>query len=158
MGLSYLFLFNSYEFNFQFIKQNKKALLSFNYLTNFTAGLTFFIAVAATNLFHQGNWQRVYAAQNNGVLKKSLIISFLIIIPIVFLMGFSGLVAVSASPVLGKMRKRNHVFNCSSVGYSTMAASAMAAEDQTFPEIPEPASFYISGFRAKYAGRLFTSL
>ena len=95
VSFTYLFLFNSYEFNFQFIKQNKKALLSFNYLTNFTAGLTFFIAVAATNLFHQGNWQRVYAAQNNGVLKKSLIISFLIIIPIVFLMGFSGLVAVS---------------------------------------------------------------
>ncbi len=95
ISFTYLFLFNSYEFNFQFIKQNKKALLSFNYLTNFTAGLTFFIAVAATNLFHQGNWQRVYAAQNNGVLKKSLIISFLIIIPIVFLMGFSGLVAVS---------------------------------------------------------------
>ena len=95
ISFTYLFLFNSYEFNFQFIKQNKKALLSINYLTNFTAGLTFFIAVAATNLFHQGNWQRVYAAQNNGVLKKSLIISFLIIIPIVFLMGFSGLVAVS---------------------------------------------------------------
>ncbi len=95
ISFTFLFLFNSYEFNFQFIKQNKKALLSFNYLTNFTAGLTFFIAVAATNLFHQGNWQRVYAAQNNGVLKKSLIISFLIIIPIVFLMGFSGLVAVS---------------------------------------------------------------
>jgi len=53
--------------------------------------------VAATNLFHQGNWQRVYAAKNNKVLKKSLIVSFLIIIPIVFFMGFSGLVAVSAN-------------------------------------------------------------
>jgi len=95
ISFTYLFSYNYDEFNFQFIKQNKKALLSFNYLTNFTAGLTFFIAVAATNLFHQGNWQRVYAAQNNEVLKKSLIISFLIIIPIVFLMGFSGLVAVS---------------------------------------------------------------
>ena len=65
-------------------------------MPNFTAGLTFFIAVAATNLFHQGNWQRVYAARDNKVLKKSLVISFLIIIPIVFLMGFSGLVAVSS--------------------------------------------------------------
>ncbi len=70
-------------------------LLSSNYIPNFTAGLTFFIAVAATNLFHQGNWQRVYAAKNNNVLKKSLILSFIIIIPVVFLMGFSGLVAVS---------------------------------------------------------------
>ena len=90
-----LISFNFNEFNFEFIKQNKPDLLSFDYLPNFTAGLTFFIAVAATNLFHQGNWQRVYAAQSNKVLKKSLIVSFLIIIPIVFFMGFSGLVAVS---------------------------------------------------------------
>ena len=86
-----LISFNFNEFNFEFIKQNKPFLLSFDYLPNFTAGLTFFIAVAATNLFHQGNWQRVYAAQNNKVLKKSLIVSFLIIIPIVFFMGFQWL-------------------------------------------------------------------
>ena len=90
-----LISFNFSEFNFEFIKQSKPFLLSFDYLPNFTAGLTFFIAVAATNLFHQGNWQRVYAAKNNKVLKKSLLVSFLIIIPIVFFMGFSGLVAVS---------------------------------------------------------------
>ena len=83
------------RFNFEFIKQNKPNLLSFNYLPNFTAGLTFFIAVAATNLFHQGNWQRVYAAKDNKVLKSSLIFSFLIIIPIVFLVGFTGLIATS---------------------------------------------------------------
>ncbi len=90
-----LFSLNSGNFNFDFINQNKPYLLSSNYLPNFTAGLTFFIAVAATNLFHQGNWQRVYAAKNNNVLKKSLIFSFIIILPIVFLMGFSGLIAVS---------------------------------------------------------------
>ena len=73
-----------------------KNLLDTKYLPNFTAGLTFFIAVAATNLFHQGNWQRVYAAKDNKVLKKSLVISFLITIPVVFLMGFSGLIAVSS--------------------------------------------------------------
>ena len=54
--------------------------------------------MAATNLFHQGNWQRVYAARNNEILKKSLIVSAIIIIPIVFFMGFSGLVAVSVDP------------------------------------------------------------
>ena len=75
-----LISFNFSEFNFEFIKQSKPFLLSFDYLPNFTAGLTFFIAVAATNLFHQGNWQRVYAAKNNKVLKKSLLVSFLIII------------------------------------------------------------------------------
>ena len=90
----FLTSFNN-EFNFGYIKLKKPELLSLNYLPNFTAGLTFFIAVAATNLFHQGNWQRIYAAKDNRVLKYSLISSFVIIIPIVFLMGFIGLVAVS---------------------------------------------------------------
>ena len=95
IAFSYLISFNSNEFNFEYIKRNKPNLLSSNYIPNFTAGLTFFIAVAATNLFHQGNWQRVYAAKNEKVLKNSLIISFFIIMPIVFIMGFSGLIAVS---------------------------------------------------------------
>ena len=73
-------------------------MLSGNYIPNYTAGLTFFIAVAATNLFHQGNWQRIYAAKNNNVLKKSLIFAFIVIIPIVLFIGFSGLVAVSVDP------------------------------------------------------------
>ncbi len=91
----YLFSILPGHFNLNFIKQNKPELLSLNYFNNFTAGLTFFIAVAATNLFHQGNWQRVYAAQNDKTLTNSLVLSFLIVTPIVFIMGFSGLVAVS---------------------------------------------------------------
>ncbi|MAJ23184.1 MAG: sodium:solute symporter [Candidatus Pelagibacter sp. TMED64] len=94
----YLLSFSDSQFSFDFIKKNSPHLLSVNYIPNYTAGLTFFIAVAATNLFHQGNWQRVYAAKNNKILKKSLIVSFFLIIPIVFFMGFSGLVAISANP------------------------------------------------------------
>ena len=66
IALSYLINFNSNVFNFDYIKLKQPKLLSINYLPNFTAGLTFFIAVAATNLFHQGNWQRVFAAKNNN--------------------------------------------------------------------------------------------
>ena len=95
ISFSFLVYFNSSIFNFNFISDKSPNLMSFTYYTNFTAGLTFFIAVAATNLFHQCNWQRVYAAKNNKVLEKSLIISFFIIVPIVFMMGFSGLVAIS---------------------------------------------------------------
>ena len=95
ISINYLLSFNANQFTFELIKQNAPHLLSGSYIPNYTAGITFFIAVAATNLFHQGNWQRVFAAKNNNVLKKSLLISFLIIIPIVFFMGFSGLIAVS---------------------------------------------------------------
>ena len=87
--------FSSEEFSLSFIQNVNPQFLSISYIPNYTAGITFFIAVAATNLFHQGNWQRVYAAKNNEILKKSLIISFFAIIPIVLFMGFTGLVAVS---------------------------------------------------------------
>ena len=99
-SFNYLNSFNNNEFNFDFVRQNKPFLLSSSYLPNFTAGLTFFIAVAATNLFHQGNWQRVYAAKNIKILRKSLIFAFLIILPVVFFMGFTGLVAISKNPNL----------------------------------------------------------
>jgi Na+/proline symporter len=86
------------NFSFEFIKQKNPQLLSSSYIPSYTAGLTFFIAVAATNLFHQGNWQRVYAAKNYHTLKLSLLISFFIIIPIVFFMGFTGMVSFSIDP------------------------------------------------------------
>ena len=98
ISLIYITSFTGSKFSFDFVIKKNPQLLSSNYIPNYTAGLTFFIAVAATNLFHQGNWQRVYAAKNYQTLKKSLIISFLIIIPIVFFMGFSGMVAFSIDP------------------------------------------------------------
>ena len=91
----YLFSLNFKYISFEIVQTNSSHLLSSKYVPNYTAGLTFFIAVAATNLFHQGNWQRVFAAKNNEVLKKSLLFSFIIIIPIVFFMGISGIIAIS---------------------------------------------------------------
>jgi Na+/proline symporter len=95
VSVSYIISFTGNEFSFVFIEEKNPQLLSSSYIPNYTAGLTFFIAVAATNLFHQGNWQRVYAAKDYQTLKKSLIISFFIIIPIVFFMGFAGMVSFS---------------------------------------------------------------
>ena len=98
ISLAYISSFTGSEFSFDFIKEKNPQLLSSSYLPSYTAGLTFFIAVAATNLFHQGNWQRVYAAKNFETLKKSLIISFFIITPVIFYMGFTGMVAFSVDP------------------------------------------------------------
>jgi len=81
--------------SYELIQKNSPNLIDRNYLPNYTAGLTFFIAVAATNLFHQGNWQRVFSAKNNSILKSSLIYSSIIIFFIVFWMGYSGLISYS---------------------------------------------------------------
>ena len=93
--ISFYYLFSLNFISFELVKTNSGHLISSKYIPSYTAGVTFFIAVAATNLFHQGNWQRIFAAKNEKVLKKSLLFSFFIIIPIVFLMGMSGIIAVS---------------------------------------------------------------
>ena len=98
ISISYIISYTGDALSFEYIKQKNPQLLSSSYIPSYTAGLTFFIAVAATNLFHQGNWQRVYAAKNYKTLKQSLIISFFIIIPIVFFMGFTGMVSYSIDP------------------------------------------------------------
>jgi len=98
ISASYIITFAGSEFSFSYVKEKNPQLLSGSYIPSYTAGLTFFIAVAATNLFHQGNWQRVYAAKDQQTLQKSLIISFFIIVPIVFFMGFAGMVSFSIDP------------------------------------------------------------
>ena len=98
ISVSYIITFVGSEFSFSYVKEKNPQLLSGSYIPSYTAGLTFFIAVAATNLFHQGNWQRVYAAKDQQTLQKSLIISFFIIVPIVFFMGFAGMVSFSIDP------------------------------------------------------------
>ena len=59
----------------------------------FTAGLTFFIAVFATNLFDQGIWQRVHASKNIQVLKKGFTAAFYIVFITILLLGFVGIFA-----------------------------------------------------------------
>ena len=98
ISLIYINIFTGSDFSIDFVKEKNPQLLSLSYVPSYTAGLTFFIAVAATNLFHQGNWQRVYAAKNFETLKKSLVMSFFIIVPVVFFMGFTGMVAFSSDP------------------------------------------------------------
>ena len=94
----YLILGNIDTPSLELIEKNSPHLIDKNYLPNYTAGLTFFIAVAATNLFHQGNWQRVFSAKDNSILKSSLIYSSILIFFIVFWMGYSGLIAYSLNP------------------------------------------------------------
>jgi len=99
--VTFFFIMKSTNFSsLDIIKLNTPNLIDKNYLPNYTSGLTFFIAVAATNLFHQGNWQRVFSANNDKRLKSSLIISFLMIFGIVFWMGYSGLISISLDPTI----------------------------------------------------------
>jgi Na+/proline symporter len=88
-----VFLQNNNNLNLNIFQENFIKLDSKSLISSFQFGFVFFIAVAATNLFHQGNWQRVYAAKNEKILVKSLLISFFIIFLIVLFMGVTGTIS-----------------------------------------------------------------
>jgi Na+/proline symporter len=90
-------IFNSGNNTFSMGMINEKAgmLMSGKYFYGYTAGLTFFIAVFATNLFDQGVWQRVFAAKNSDDLRTGFMSAFFIVIPFMFILGFFGILAVS---------------------------------------------------------------
>ena len=85
-----LFLQNNNNLNLNIFEENFIKFDSKSLITSFQFGFVFFIAVAATNLFHQGNWQRVYAAKSEKILVKSLLISFFVIFVIVLGLGLTG--------------------------------------------------------------------
>jgi Na+/proline symporter len=85
-----VFFQNNHNLNLNIFHVNFSKYDSKSLILSFQFGFVFFIAVAATNLFHQGNWQRVYAAKNEKILIKSLVVSSIIIFVIVLFMGIAG--------------------------------------------------------------------
>ncbi|SVB20931.1 uncharacterized protein METZ01_LOCUS173785 [marine metagenome] len=69
-------------------------LISLSNWTGGKFGLTLMIAILSANMFHQGLWQRIYSVTDNKSLIKSFSISGIIVIPVVFIFGFIGILAV----------------------------------------------------------------
>ena len=63
--------------------------------------LTLIMAVTAANLFHQGYWQRVWAARDDGALRRGAVIGGLSTIAVVAVLGGAGLLAASRGLPLG---------------------------------------------------------
>jgi SSS family solute:Na+ symporter len=66
----YLFFSGKVVIDTHLIASKASVLIDPKYFYGYTAGITFFIAVFATNLFDQGVWQRVFAAQSTTRFKK----------------------------------------------------------------------------------------
>ena len=80
------------------LQQQAPQLLNLGHTVGIKAGLTFFVAILLTGLFHQGNWQRIYAAQNNKAMRNGFLISGLITMPFIFVMGLFGLAFMAWTP------------------------------------------------------------
>ncbi len=76
------------------LRANAPQLLSLSDPTGIKAGLTFFVAILLTGLFHQGNWQRVYAARDNRTMRNGFLLAGVLAAPVIFIMGLFGLAFV----------------------------------------------------------------
>src|SRR5690606_2695656 len=57
--------------------------------------VTFLLAILLTGIFHQGNWQRVYAAQDIPTMRRGFFVGGVLVVPFIFLMGLMGLAFVA---------------------------------------------------------------
>lgn len=62
------------------------------------AGLTFLVAILLTGLFHQGNWQRIYAARDSRAMQRGFLLGGMLVAPFIVLMGFFGLAFMAVVP------------------------------------------------------------
>jgi len=79
----------------QALEENAPHLLRLDDFAGIKAGVTFFVAILLTGVFHQGNWQRVYAARDTRAMRKGFLLGGVLVVPFIFLMGLFGLVFVS---------------------------------------------------------------
>ncbi len=91
----FLFFNHSVSLDWSLISKKKFELINPNNFSLYASGLTFFIAVFATNLFDQGTWQRIFAAKNVSELDYGFKTASTIIFPVIFFLGIFGLLAVS---------------------------------------------------------------
>jgi len=62
------------------------------------AGVTFFVAILLTGMFHQGNWQRIYAARDTRAMRRGFLLGGVLVVPFIFVMGLFGLAFVAQTP------------------------------------------------------------
>ncbi|MDO9534420.1 MAG: hypothetical protein Q7J85_03600 [Bacillota bacterium] len=80
---------------FSSLREIDPSLLSMGHRGGWNFALTLLIAIVSANLFHQGFWSRVYACKDVSVVRKSFLYAGVVIVPVVFLAGTFGLMAVS---------------------------------------------------------------
>jgi len=66
-----------------------------------SVALTLIIAVTAANLFHQGYWQRVWAAQDDRALGRGALLGGVLTVAVVAVVGGFGVLAVAGGKDLG---------------------------------------------------------
>ena len=80
------------------LRQNAPHMLDFSDPIGIKAGLTLFVAIMLTGLFHQGAWQRIYASRDSGTVGRGFLFGVLMVMPFIFAMGLFGLASKALVP------------------------------------------------------------
>ena len=76
------------------VRDTASELLSLTHGPGIEFGATLIIAILAANMFHQGFWQRVYTSRDDATVRKAFLFGGLLVIPIIFITGLFGVIAV----------------------------------------------------------------
>ena len=79
---------------FDAVNLENKELLSLTHWPGIEFGLTLIIAIWAAEMFNGAYWQRVYSCKDEKSLKTGFLAAGVIVIPVIFLLGILGIVAV----------------------------------------------------------------
>lgn len=80
------------------LQQTAPQLLDLTDPLGVKAGLTFFVAILLTGIFHQGNWQRIYSARDSRTMRNGFLLGGLLVAPFIFILGLFGLVFMAQTP------------------------------------------------------------
>lgn len=80
------------------LQQTTPQLINVEDVGGIKAGLTFFVAILLTGIFHQGNWQRIYSAKDIPTMRNGFLLGGLLVVPFIFIMGLFGLAFMAMTP------------------------------------------------------------
>lgn len=80
-------------------QQSNPEFFSLTHLDGIRFGVVLIIAIFAAEMFNQGSWQRVYTVRSIAALRRGFLIAGLVVLPVIFLMGLFGIMAVGAGKV-----------------------------------------------------------
>ncbi|MDY6818185.1 MAG: sodium:proline symporter [Halobacteriales archaeon] len=78
---------------YQSVVESQPQLLNPGYVPGVKFGIYVIFAIMGANMFNQGQWQRVFAAEDTDTVRRSFALAGVTVIPMIFLAGLFGLAA-----------------------------------------------------------------
>jgi SSS family solute:Na+ symporter len=88
-----LFSLGGAESVYESVAASDPQLLSLGFISGVKFGVYIAVAVLGAEMLNQAWWQRIYAGENDGVVRRSFLVTAVAVIPMIFVSGLFGLAA-----------------------------------------------------------------